>query len=179
MGNSQPYDERPGSAKVKANWTKTRGLVNREDWSMSIVRAAICVELAANLTIHILLKDEKTPDEVDKLLVSLTGLEKKLTLIVKKTKGTEHHASASSARKEVKVLKRTRNQIVHGGIFANESEALALISDAYTAVTTLVLMFEPEFALKAIVSSTHERTKNRKTRTDESNVSDSDSPSRY
>jgi len=35
-----PFSERPDIEKIQSNWTKFAGLLNREEWSGAIVRAA-------------------------------------------------------------------------------------------------------------------------------------------
>ena len=47
----KPYSERTDLEKIESNWTKTRGLLKREEWSLAIVRAATAVEIAANLVV--------------------------------------------------------------------------------------------------------------------------------
>lgn len=173
------YSLRTPSAKVTSNWTKTRGLFDREDWSMSIVRAAICVELAANCTIRSLLSQDKTPEEIDEVLIKLNGVEGKLKYLAKLTKGTNHRPAAKAANDRVASLRKKRNKIVHGGFYANEPEAKELVGDAYAAITGIVTIAEPGFALKAILTSKRLRTKARQEKVDESDSSDSDSSARY
>src|ERR1039458_3727621 len=43
--------ERTDPEKVFANWNKTLGLLERNEYSVAIVRAAVTVELAANIVI--------------------------------------------------------------------------------------------------------------------------------
>lgn len=48
----KPYSERTDREKLETNWGKTLKLMEREEYSMAIVRAATCAEIATNIVIR-------------------------------------------------------------------------------------------------------------------------------
>jgi hypothetical protein len=48
MGKKKPYSERTDLEKIKSQWKKTTGFLERGEWSSAIVRAATAAEIAAN-----------------------------------------------------------------------------------------------------------------------------------
>lgn len=53
-----PYIKSRDDEKVVRNWNKARGLFNRGEYSVAIVRCGTCVELAINFAVRQELVDE-------------------------------------------------------------------------------------------------------------------------
>ena len=72
---SKPSDDE----KVRRNWTKAKGLFERREWSVAILRCGTCLELAVNAAIREELVGERKlpPPFVNKLLKNANGLHNK------------------------------------------------------------------------------------------------------
>ena len=80
----KPYSYRTDIEKIESNWTKTRGLYDRKEWSGAIVRAATAVEIAANLVIREELQVARSleKDFVDNLLLWANGIKGKFDKLI-------------------------------------------------------------------------------------------------
>ena len=139
--------------KLESNWTKTVGLFNRGEFSISIVRAATTVELAANYAIRKeLCRKHTLPKEfIDNLLVWGNGLTGKFTkLIIPVTKGSNRGNVYKQGWKRLKKLNRERNAVPHSGEFKGQTTAIAVLNDAREVIQTLVRPYQPRFKLKKI-----------------------------
>jgi len=47
-----PYSKATDDEKVSRNWNKTRGLYNRGEYSVAVLRCGTCLELAVNFAIR-------------------------------------------------------------------------------------------------------------------------------
>lgn len=146
----KPYDKRTDIEKIEANWTKTVGLISRGEWSSAIIRAAITVELAANLVIRKEFQEERNLDSefVDSLIKWANGVQGKLDrLILPISKGTDKHDSFKRMRGKIHRINEERNLVVHGGRFGSEYLAKAIVTDVHDVIVTLVEVYEPDFRL--------------------------------
>lgn len=77
---SVPYEDRSEPDKLYSNWTKTAGLLKRGEYSLAVVRAETCIELAANIVVRRkLVDDAHLPlSFVDSLLMLANGLRNKI-----------------------------------------------------------------------------------------------------
>lgn len=153
MPKKIPYAQRTDVEKIKSNWSKTRGLYKRKEYSMSVVRAAIAVELAANLAIraHYSQAGTHTPEEVNNLLRAANGLRGKFQKhILKFTKNTAEKASTKVLNNLCQEINDQRNSVCHSGVFKQKKEAKQVIDQAHQVATALVTKHEPTFAIKAL-----------------------------
>ena len=74
-----PYSKASDDEKVARNWRKARGLYERGEYSVAVIRCGTCIELAVNFAIRqelIVERDLPLPF-VDGLLKSANGLRNK------------------------------------------------------------------------------------------------------
>jgi hypothetical protein len=138
--------ERTDPEKVFANWNKTLGLLERDEYSVAIVRAAVTVEIAANIVIRAeLVKKRNLPaDFVDSLLIWSNGLAGKFrNLIYPILKGSVSYNSFQSLAADWKKINEERNRIVHRGEFKTKSVAEDIVSRARKVLQTMLVGYEP------------------------------------
>jgi len=148
-----PYRERTDAQKILANWAKTRGLLRKREYSMAIVRAAISVELAANLVIRNEYgrAGEKSTDEIDRLLVAANGMRGKFQRhILKIFKSTPQRAEVAGLNRLCVEINDHRNSVVHSGLFKKKEEAREVLEKAYSVISTMVPWYEVGFSLKRV-----------------------------
>ncbi len=146
------YEELTDLEKLQKQWHKLSGLHTREEWSAAIVRAATAAEIAANFAVRREFQAVSQFDAkfVDSLLRWANGLAGKLDRLL-----LPINDNANEKNKTLKKLKTIageinskRNAVAHQGEFCNEDEAQKIISHAKEFITTLVKLYEPDFALK-------------------------------
>lgn len=151
MTKRKPYEERTDLERIESQWRKLSGLHSREEWSAAIVRAATAAEIAANLVVRkeFSVRSEFDAKFVNGLLKWANGLSGKLDrLLLPLFVGTKKHSSLKKLRDVGEQINRIRNDIVHRGIFCNETEAREIIAHSRKFVETLVRLYEPDFTLK-------------------------------
>ncbi len=124
------YSQRSDTEKLESNWKKTVGLFERKEYSMAVIRAATCAEIAANILIRAeLIQTQKLePDFVDSLLRWANGLNGKFSrIILPFFKGTSQYAKFKKHDHAIKKLNKFRNEIAHGGRFASMKHAKELV----------------------------------------------------
>jgi len=144
MGNIRiktPYTARTDIAKIKSNWTKLCGLLDREEWSSAILRAATASEIAANLAIReeLQVKRKLDSDFVDSLLKWANGIQGKFDhLLLPMTKGTDVHNKFKIVNAKVKKIDNERNSVAHSGQFKKRSTAKKVALDAKEVIEMVV-----------------------------------------
>lgn len=119
----RPYAKRSDTKKLESNWTKTLGLFERREYSMAIIRAGTCAEIAANIVIRseLLQKRGLEAQFVDSLLRWANGLQGKFSrIILPLFKGSPRYATLKKRHKEIGTVNDARSEIAHGGRFASE-----------------------------------------------------------
>jgi hypothetical protein len=150
MGNKKPYSERSDLHKIRSQWKKTSGLLERGEWSGAITRAATAAEIAANHYIRKELQEKRALEAsfVDSLLKWANGVDGKfrnLIVPLSKENGNEKHIKA--LKKKVEALNAVRNSIVHQGQFKKESTARSSVAEAEEIILGLVKEHKPRFSL--------------------------------
>ncbi len=138
--------ERTDSEKVFANWNKTLGLFERSEYSVAIVRAAVTVELAANIVIRAeLVEKRKLPlDFVDFLLNWSNGLTGKFDkLIYPILKGSPNYKLFKSLDADWRKINKERNGVAHSGEFKTKSVAEDVVSKAREVVQAMMSDYQP------------------------------------
>ena len=138
--------ERTDPEKVFANWTKTLGLLERGEYSVAVVRAAVTVELAANIVIRAELVERRNlpVDFVDSLLMWSNGLAGKFNkLIYPILKGSPHCESFKSTTADWEKINKERNSVAHSGEFKAKGVAEDIVSRARKVVQTMLSGYEP------------------------------------
>ena len=151
MKPKKPYSQRDDTEKLKSNWTKTLGLFQRHEFSMAIVRAATCAEIAANIAIRSELIDKRglDPEFVDSLMIWANGLRGKFDrLLMPVTKGTHIHAVLKRHQKEAFALNDTRNGIAHQGRFVVYETAEKSLALAHSLCIGIAKAYGHDLALK-------------------------------
>lgn len=144
-----PYSEKTDYEKIKVNWRKSEGLLEREEWSHSIVRATTAIELAVNLIIRNKFATFGLDNHlVDELLKSCNGLKGKWDkLLMPLFKGKPEHVEFKKMIKNIESLWIDRNAIVHGGEFRKKTTAKLRIEQAKKAIN-LILETAGQTAIK-------------------------------
>lgn len=135
-----PYKERSDEDKLKANWSKAKGLFKRRDFSASVVRIATSAEIAANIYVRkFLIEEHGLPSSyIDALLVSANGLDGKYKRLIKPAsviKNTWNHLK--SLQKKIQALHDHRNGVVHSGKFKSKTEAKAAFDEGLAIIKEL------------------------------------------
>ncbi len=163
MKTTKPkYHERTDEEKLKAQWTKVKGLYGREDWSAAIVRAATATEIAANIAIREQYRELGLSDKdtVDGLLKWANGIVGKLNgLLVPGIKDAKLKKEMKSSMKKIESLNAQRNAIVHMGEFCNQQEAVEKISIAREFVDAILAKFLPKLKMDTEFESSKSRKK--------------------
>ena len=137
LKKGKPYSERTDIEKIVANWVKTKGLVSRDEWSSAVIRAAITVELSANLVVRKEFQEARNMDSefVNSLLKWANGVRGKLDrLIMPICKGNDKYDKFKLIKEKIIKINDKRNDIVHGGQFGSEKLARRIVKDAYEPV---------------------------------------------
>ena len=147
----KPYSQRTDTEKLESNWTKTLGLFERDEYSMAVIRAGTCAEIAANIVIRSELVQKRQLEAafVDSLLRWANGLQGKFSrIILPLFKGTPQHATLKKHHKAIETLNDTRNEIAHGGRFSSQESAEKLLHIAHSLCSGLVAHYAPKLKLK-------------------------------
>jgi len=126
----KPYSKRTDVEKLLSNWKKTLGLLADSQYSMAIIRAGTCAEIAANIVVRaeLVQKRQLEPRFVDGLLRWANGLQGKYSrLILPILSGTPAHSHYRKLQAPIQKLNDVRNEIAHGGRFASKATATKLI----------------------------------------------------
>lgn len=149
----KPYSQRTDPERLVSNWTKTCGLFERKEYSMAIIRAATCAEIAANIVVRRELISIRNldPKFVDSLLVWANGLQGKFSkLILPIFHDSPRLSHFKGVFKQAGKINQARNEIAHGGRFAKEESARKLIEEACEVCAALVKDYEPKLKLPKI-----------------------------
>src|SRR2546425_613703 len=139
----KPYDKQSDIEKIRSNWKKIRGLLEREEWSSAIVRAATATEIAANLVVREELIDNSglESDFADHLLKWSNGIQGKFDkLIIPITKGKSYNQDFKRLEKRAADINLERNSIVHSGQFKNRSTAIRVVTEAREIILALEIL---------------------------------------
>jgi len=126
----KPYSKRSDSEKIESNWRKTLGLFKREEYSVSIIRAATSLELAANLVIRKeLILRKKLPNQfVKDLLFWTNGLKGKMKIVALFIcRNKKDYERFSGNLEKANYVNTERNKIAHRGEFKKEKTARKII----------------------------------------------------
>lgn len=146
----KPYSQRTDAQEIRTNWFKALGLFDRGDTSACIVRAATCVELAANLVIRRQLQDKhQLPSGfVDHLLKWSNGIWGKYQhILLPLFEGTSRIKPLKALRSSIEFVNGERNSIVHSGKFTGDLTAREILREARKVVLVLIRRYEKNFDL--------------------------------
>lgn len=147
------YEELSDLHKLQKQWHKLSGLHTREEWSAAIVRAATAAEIAANYAVRKEFEAQSNLDSkfVDSLLRWANGLAGKLDKLLTPLTATDKqkHKAIKALSKSAAEINKKRNAVAHQGEFSNKQEAIAVIQNTYEFITTLVQLYDRDFALKS------------------------------
>jgi hypothetical protein len=150
MKIKKPYNERSDIEKIQSNWKKIEGLIEREEWSSAIVRAATATEIASNLVIRIELIELRGIDDalVNHFLKWANGVQGKFEkLIIPLVIGKNHEKEFKHLKSKVYKINRIRNEIVHSGKFTNKNESIIIIEEAKEIINSMVFKYHSDFKL--------------------------------
>jgi len=151
MKSKKTYSDRTDIEKLEANWTKTLGLHQREEFSMAIIRATTCAEIAANIAIRAELVEKRHLEGkfVDSLMSWANGLKGKFDrLLMPATEGSDVHAVLRKHKTEALTLNDKRNKIAHSGQFAVHKTAQEMLLLAHSLCTGIAKAYGKNITLK-------------------------------
>lgn len=138
--------ERAGPENVWANWNKTLGLLERDEYSVAIVRAAVSLELAANVVIRaeLVMKRKLPVHFVDSLLKGSNGIAGKFhKLIYPILKGSPNYESFKALAADWQKINEERNSVAHRGEFKGKSAAVDVVTRARKVLRVMMADYEP------------------------------------
>lgn len=146
----KPYKERNDIEKIQSNWKKIAGLLSREEWSGSIIRATTATEIAANLVIREELINYRKlePALVNHFLYWANGIQGKFDkLILPTIKEKDHEKEFKKLKKRIEDINKVRNEIVHSGNFSKKITAERIVAEARHIILSLVKPYYDDFEL--------------------------------
>lgn len=147
---SKPYNERTDIERLRSNWKKLTGLMNRKEWSAAITRAATAAEIAANIAVRYELQEKRNLESpfVDHLLRWANGLAGKLDKLLRPLPtNQERHKIFKSLHKKAEKINDQRNLVVHSGNFMNQAEAEEIVTLAREFIEEIVSIYHDGFKL--------------------------------
>lgn len=152
-GKKKPYEKRTDLEKLESNWTKTLGLLQRGEYSVAVVRAAVSLEIALNFVLRKELVDRAKLDPafVDHLLKWANGADGKFNRLLKPVLvGTDRLKPVQALYKKAKMVNDQRNQVAHGGHFKSKKVGTEVVTSAREAITSLIALYDEDFELEDI-----------------------------
>jgi len=152
MGNNtrKPYSERTDIERLQSSWKKLSGLMQRNEWSAAITRAATAAEIAANIAVRHELQEQRHLEAsfVDHLLKWANGLSGKLDKLLRPLHTTKSRQNVfKSIQKKAQKINDQRNLVVHSGHFMNQEEAVEVVTLAKEFIEQLVRTYHKGFKL--------------------------------
>jgi len=151
-----PYSDKTDLEKIKSNWKKIKGLINREEWSSAVVRAATAAEIATNLVIRYELQVNRNNEDsfVNSLLLSANGIQGKYQkLVLPATVDKHFHNKFKKLQKNIGTLNKERNSVAHQGQFKKKTTAIKMVSEARHIVNTFVSEYHEGYEIEEIKST--------------------------
>lgn len=152
----KPYAERDDLEKLKSQWNKLSGLLERGEWSAAIIRAATAAEITANIAIRKSFKEKSQfePEFVNSMLRWANGLAGKIDrLLMPMADTSEWLKELKGLKKTAEKINTTRNAVVHQGEFANQKKANETFELSKKFIESLLSHYEPDLTLKDILMS--------------------------
>lgn len=137
------YLDRTPLQRVRANLKKARGLLERKEYSSSVMRSVIAVEVFVSGLVLTKLRS-KIPGPLPERLVRKTSLEEKLTWCFESLFGFSASRRYRNTFPRLMVQVRLRNRIAHQGVFAKRVDAV----EAYTTATSLIKKMAKRLRIK-------------------------------
>jgi len=149
--NKKPYSERTDLEKIKSNWTKSRKLFERGEYSVSIIRAVTTIEIAANFAIRqeLIVKHSLPDNFVDSLLLWANGVNGKFIKLLYEITEGHWNKTLRIIHKNIKFVNDHRNKIVHSGQFKKKPTAKKCLAISRKNILKLVNKYESGFKLPA------------------------------
>lgn len=147
-----PYSEAQDDEKVVRNWNKTRGLHDRREYSVAIIRCATCVELVINFAIReeLVKKRELPLAFVDKLLQNANGIQRKFQDIYLPI--MKEHQRYDELKKiwssDIVNINKQRNTIVHSGEFRSKLVSEKLMASTFNVLGRIMNLYNSHIELK-------------------------------
>ena len=147
-----PYSKTTDDEKVSRNWNKTRGLYNRGEYSVDVLRCGTCLELAVNFAIRQeLVVDRELPlPFVNKLLLKANGISNKYQNIYLPI--MEEWEEYDDLKKlwaiDISKVNNERNSVAHSGEFKGKKVAKKIMSHTFKAISEIMDLYEHDSHFK-------------------------------
>jgi hypothetical protein len=138
--------ERTDPEKVFANWNKTLGLFERGEYSLAIIRAAVTMEIAANIVVRAELVGRRSlpVNFVESLLMWSNGISGKFNkLIYPILEGSPNYDAFKALDQDWKKINRERNSVAHSGDFKTKDVAEDIVSRARNVLKAMMSDYQP------------------------------------
>jgi hypothetical protein len=158
----------PDLDKIKSSWRKTLSLFEKKEWSSAVIKAAITIEIAANLVIREELEIARKLDSefVESLLIWANGIHGKFTrIILPVLKNTERFTAFKKIQEQVFYIDEERNSVVHSGITKQRRTAEKVLGTGREIIETLVREYHAQFELKGLKARQDKKSLPKKRRT--------------
>jgi hypothetical protein len=146
----KPYSERTDIERLESSWRKLQGLMDREEWSAAITRAATAAEIAANIAVRHELQEQRQLESsfVDHLLKWANGLAGKIDKLLRPLHTTKDRQKVfQSLKKKAQTINDQRNLVVHSGNFMNQKEAEEVTALAKEFIEEIVGAYHKDYKL--------------------------------
>jgi hypothetical protein len=147
-----PYSKASDDEKVRRNWSKARGLYEREEWSVAVLRCGTCLELAVNFAIRQELVEERglPLPFVDKLLFKANGISNKyLNIYLPIMEEWEVHDDLKKLwGSDISKVNKERNSVAHSGEFKSEKVATKIMAHTFTAICEIMDIYDHQSEFK-------------------------------
>ena len=149
-----PYSKARDDEKISRNWRKARGLYEKGEYSVAVIRCGTCIELAVNFAIRqelVVERDLPLPF-VDGLLKSAKGLRNKyLNIFLPIMAEYEEHSLLRQLWKDrIEKINKERNAVVHSGEFRSKKVAKPVMDHTLAALKEIMDLYEHSAALDEI-----------------------------
>lgn len=147
-----PYLKATDDEKVRRNWTKSRRLYERGEYSVAIIRCGTCIELAVNLAVRqeLVVKRNLPPLFVDRLLKSANGLRNKYQNIYLPimAEHQEYDSLKQLWKSHIDKINLERNAVTHSGEFRSKLVARKVMKYTNKALQDLMGLYNHKVELK-------------------------------
>lgn len=148
------YSNMKDDEKVLRNWRKAHSLYKKKEYSVTVLRCAICIELAVNFAIRQeLVEKRKLPLLfVNKLLTSANGLRNKYLNIFLAIRANEEGYSKLKTLwgKRIEKISKERNSVAHSGEFRSKRVAKEIMKQTFAVLKEIMDLYNHSAKLKKI-----------------------------
>jgi hypothetical protein len=149
-----PYSKASDDKKVERNWNKTRGLFNRGEYSVAVIRCGTCVELAVNFAVRqeLVIERDLPLSFVDNLLKNANGLRNKYQSIYLPIMADckKYDSLRKLWKNKIEKINKDRNAVVHSGEFRSGPVARKVMQATHEVLQAIMNLYQHKARFKNI-----------------------------